>query len=116
MQTALQAVADGQIDQEKIQSKQEHGNNDYRRRSLDFLQRRRRDFLHLRTHVVVKGPDPIRPGSERVPYRVLFDRCRHTFPLSSTAPSRASTLTINSGRGGGIRTPKFGFGDRQFNR
>src|ERR1700757_5305561 len=28
----------------------------------------------------------------------------------------AATSSSNSGRGGGIRTPKFGFGDRQFNR
>src|SRR5208283_3134389 len=76
----------------KIQPKQKHGNDDDRRRALDFLARRRRDFLHLRAHVAVKTFDPLGPGSQRACNRVRFYCCRHTFPLSSTAPSRASTL------------------------
>ena len=66
MQTPLQAVADREIDQEKIQGKQKHGNDDDRRRSLDFFERWRRDFLHLRAHVVVKGLDPLGPGLEPI--------------------------------------------------
>ena len=92
MQHPLQAVANRQIGQEKKQPKQKHRNNDHRRRSLDFLARGRRDFLHLRAHVAVKSPDPLGPGPQRGCNRVLFYRCRHTFPLSSTAPSRAQIL------------------------
>src|SRR5271170_247629 len=32
------------------------------------------------------------------------------------ARRRARRILAQTGRGGGIRTPKFGFGDRQFNR
>ena len=112
MQHPLQAVADREINQPEIKCEQKHGNNDDRSRGLNLFSRRRRNLLYLRAHVVIKRLDPLRPGPDRRYKRILFYSCRHTFPLSSTAPSRAS----NSGRGGGIRTPKFGFGDRQFSR
>src|ERR1019366_9800576 len=92
MQHPLQAVADRQIHHPEKKREQEHGDDHHRRRPLDFLARRRRDFLHLRAYVVVKSPDPLGPGPQRGRNRVLFYCCRHTFPLSSTTPSRARIL------------------------
>src|SRR5260370_7753534 len=92
MQHPLQAVADRQIDQLEINREQKHGDDHHRRRPLNCLARGRRPFLHLRAHVVVKAIDPLGPGPQRGCNRVLFYRCRHTFPLSSTAPSRAKIL------------------------
>src|SRR5271165_3750743 len=92
MQHPLQAVADRQIHQPEIKRKEEHGDDHHRRRRLDFLARRRRDFLHLCPNIVVKRPDALRPGPQTGYNRILFYRCRHTFPLSSTASSRTSTL------------------------
>ena len=66
MQTPLQTVADREINQEKIQREQKHGNDDDRRRSLDFLERWRRDFLHLRAHVIVETFNAFRPGPESI--------------------------------------------------
>src|ERR1700748_1447850 len=39
-----------------------------------------------------------------------------TFLLPEPQTSGPITHNSRTGRGGGIRTPKFGFGDRQFNR
>ena len=65
MEHPFEAVADRQIHQPEIKRKQEHGDDHHRRRSLDFLARRRRDFLHLRTYIVVEGLDAFRPGPQR---------------------------------------------------
>src|ERR1700733_265943 len=90
MQHPLQAVLNNEIHNPEIQSKQEHRDNDHRRRCLNFLKRRRSHLLHLRANVVVERLDPLRPGSQTAYKLVLFRHCcRHTFPLSSTAPSRA---------------------------
>src|SRR5258706_4338038 len=84
MEQAVQTAADRQIHNPEIECKQEHGDDDNCRRGLHFLARRRADLPHLRAHVVVKTLDALRPGPQRRRDRVLFYRCRHTFPLSST--------------------------------
>ena len=66
MQHPLQTVADRIIDHKKIQREQKHGNDYYRRRSLDFLERRGRDFFHLCTHIAVETFNAFRPGLEPI--------------------------------------------------
>src|SRR5579872_44593 len=51
-------------------------------------------------------------SSQRVPLLVVAFACTRC----SLFPTPCSLSCPISGRGGGIRTPKFGFGDRQFNR
>ena len=86
------------------------------------LQRGRGDLAHLGAHVVVESLDALRPGLDR---RVSRYRSRQLLAIefaiffvsdSHHCYNLPSVRSQNSGRGGGIRTPKFGFGDRQFNR
>src|SRR5882672_221112 len=110
MEQAVETAADRQIHDPEIKGKQEHCDDDNGRRGLHFFAGRRTDLPHLRAHIVVKTLDALWPGPQRGRDRVLFYCCRHTLPAF------LDCFPVQSGRGGGIRTPKFGFGDRQFNR
>ena len=103
------AMLNEKVDDGEIQRENKNRNDDDGGRGPDFLERRRGHFAHFRAYVVVERSNPFRPGPDRSYQRVLFRHCRH---LDFSLP----ILSLNSGRGGGIRTPKSGFGDRQFNR
>src|SRR6267142_2383618 len=117
------AVLNEIVDHSKVQREQEYRDDNHRGRGLNFLERRRGHLAHLGTHVVVKSLDAIRPCLHRGDKCVLFRHGCHLLLvpsqlclLASLTSRRPLCAVLNSGRGGGIRTPKFGFGDRQFNR
>src|ERR1019366_2091425 len=107
------------IDDEKIHSENEYGDHHHRGRAAHFLPRRRGDLPHLGAHVVVKRLGSLRPDFDPVDKTLAGGRNRRCHLLclhSHTAPGPVPASSKKSGRGGGIRTPKSGFGDRQFNR
>src|SRR5579859_4315422 len=116
------AVLNEVINHRKVHGEDEDGDDHHGGRGLHFFPSGRGHLAHFGAHVVVENPDPVRPGFYGCYQRVLFGHRRHLriLPSSVTSTSYSSGFfacrLLKSGRGGGIRTPKFGFGDRQFNR
>src|SRR6266849_9679587 len=79
----INTVPDYQIHCPEIRREQENRDDDHNRSGPHFLERGRRDLLHLGAHVVVESLDPLWPGSDGRRQRVLFRNTRHgLFPLS----------------------------------
>src|SRR6266567_3650314 len=126
VQHPIHCAADSLVDDEKIHAKNNDCNNHHHCRRLDFLSTGKGDLPHFIADVREKIHSARRELLELVAHALLVARygycfC-HCFLLSSMRrlPRPASSLfpfvRPISGRGGGIRTPKSGFGDRQFSR
>src|ERR1700693_2898603 len=62
----VNGMADHQVHRPEIRRKQENCDNHHDRGCLHFLERGRRDLLHLGTHVVVESLDPLGPGLDAI--------------------------------------------------
>src|SRR6266436_1843195 len=92
----INAVPDHQIDRPEIRREQENRDDHHRRRGLYFLERRRRDLLHLGAHVVVESLDPLWPGFDGRCQRILFRNTRHGLFLLSFFPVTTPAVLVAS--------------------
>jgi hypothetical protein len=125
-QQLIYALSNQRVHRPEIRAEQKHSNNDYCGSGLHFLEGRRSHLFHFGPNIVVEAPGPLRPrfnpGTQAFLVANLNCCClRHVLPCSLSSALRpqiggAHRQAPNSGRGGGIRTPKSGFGDRQFSR
>src|SRR5258708_6163343 len=126
---SLDDVAGGAIHAEKINPEKRHGDNHDPGGHEDFVPRRPGDLAHLDAHLVQKRapspgifaeflesrcdgvPAPAAVPAAPVPAFLHLDRFRHRHSQILPAPA-GRPFRRRSGRGGGIRTPTLGFGDR----
>jgi hypothetical protein len=109
----MDSVKENPITDIKESRKCEGGDENHHRRPVHFLFARPRDALHLNLNFLVIV-------TEALPSSTLnAEFVRHNIklvswnPLPALAPKAARPI---NGRGGGIRTPTTGFGDRQSSR
>src|SRR5258708_24572762 len=114
----VHASANRVINDPEVNSEQKYRDQHHAGGRLHFLTRGRGDFPHLGANVVVESFCALRPGFDLIAKIAArsCDRIRHFFRFPSHHCTQFLRFSQNSGRGGGIRTPKSGFGDRQFNR
>src|SRR5437660_4913095 len=112
MQHPLNSVSDSQVDQPEIQGKYKDRDDDHGGRCPDFLKGGEGDLPHFIANVREKPLGALREllqPATQAPLVAYYCCCFcHSNP--------AFNCFFKSGRGGGIRTPKSGFGDRQFSR
>src|SRR5579883_3283372 len=115
----VDAAPDHKVDQPEIQAENKDRDDHHDRGGLHLFQRGRGHLLHLGADVVVEGLDLLRPGGDSPSQIVAGSAAAIDFVIFFVSiPMRHTCFLLlpKTGRGGGIRTPKSGFGDRQFNR
>src|SRR5437660_7991185 len=116
MQHPLNNAIDSQVDHPEIEGKQKDGDDDHRGRCPHFLKTGEGHLPHFVANVREKTLGAFRELSQPAAQAPLVAYYRCCFCHSNPAFELLVFLSSKSGRGGGIRTPKSGFGDRQFSR
>src|ERR1700730_8243485 len=108
----LDRFADKVVDHEEVGAESEHRCQHYARRSAHLLPRRPGNQLHLVLQFFEIVLHPRRPSADSLRHAVCFAHRNSLYwNLGPLARQRAKSAG-SGGRGGGIRTPTRGFGDR----
>jgi hypothetical protein len=116
------------VNNPEVNAEDKYCNDHHRRRRLHFLAGWRRHLAHLASDIAVVCPETPRQALhllKKTGPRADYCCLRHANPAFAFGalyisfelrPSKffSPLFKINNGRGGGIRTPKNGFGDRRF--
>src|SRR5947209_12747777 len=114
MQHPLNCVSDSKVDQPEIQGKQKNRDDDHGGGCPDFLKAGEGHLPHFIANIREKSPGAFRKLPQPAAQAPLVAYYCCCFCHSNSCFQ--NLLVFKSGRGGGIRTPKSGFGDRQFSR
>src|SRR5205807_1499535 len=120
----IHSVADPQVNNPEVEREDKNRDNDHGGRRLNFFPAGKGDLAHFIANVRKKtsgAPRELLQPSAKALFVARNDCCfchpSSCFPKTLSNPAvSSSNCSLIAGRGGGIRTPKFGFGDRQFNR